>query len=173
MVKFETTILKFASQGEKTGWTYIPISQKITQQLKPNNKKSFRVKGKIDDYAIEGVALIPMGNGDFIMALNAALRKAIKKIHGAKVVVQFQLDIAPLKVNSDLLECLQDEPQALAFFKTLAPSHQKYFNNWVDSAKTEPTKAKRIALCVNALAKKWDYGLMISTLTAERKEMRG
>jgi uncharacterized protein YdeI (YjbR/CyaY-like superfamily) len=172
MVKFETTILKFASQGEKTGWTYIPISKIIAQQLKPNNKKSFRVKGKIDDHKIEGVALIPMGNDEFIMALNAALRKAIKKVHGAKVVVQLQEDTQPLKINTELLECLQDEPQALAFFKTLAQSHQKYFANWVDSAKTEPTKAKRIAACVNALAKKWDYGLMIRTLSAERKEMQ-
>jgi Domain of unknown function (DUF1905)/Bacteriocin-protection, YdeI or OmpD-Associated len=172
MIKFETTILKFASQGEKTGWTYISVSQKIAQQIKPNNKKSFRVKGKIDAYTIEGVALMPMGNGDFILALNAAIRKGIKKIYGAKVVVQLQKDDAPLKINTDLFDCLQDEPQALTFFNTLAQSHQKYFNNWVDAAKTEPTKAKRIAACVNALAKKWDYGLMIRTLTNDRKEMR-
>jgi Domain of unknown function (DUF1905)/Bacteriocin-protection, YdeI or OmpD-Associated len=171
MITFQTTILKFASQGEKTGWTYIPISSKIAEQLKPNNKKSFRVKGKIDDYSIEGIALIPMGNGDFIMALNATLRKGIKKIHGAKVMLQLQQDKQPLKINTELVECLQDEPQALLFFKSLAPSHQKYFTNWIDSAKTESTKAKRIAACVNALAKKWDYGLMIRTLSADRKKM--
>jgi uncharacterized protein YdeI (YjbR/CyaY-like superfamily) len=83
--------------------------------------------------------------------------------------VQLQQDKQPIKINTELLECLQDEPQALLFFNSLAPSHQKYFNNWVDSAKTEPTKAKRIATCVNALAKKWDYGLMIRTLSADRK----
>ena len=32
--------------GEKTGWSYIEIPAAIAQQLKPNYKKSFRVKGK-------------------------------------------------------------------------------------------------------------------------------
>jgi uncharacterized protein YdeI (YjbR/CyaY-like superfamily) len=51
-----------------------------------------------------------------------------------------------------LIECLQDEPEALARFKSIAKSHQNYFTNWINSAKTEPTKAKRIAASVNALA---------------------
>lgn len=79
MVNFVTSILKFDQQGEKSGWTYITIPAKIAEQLQPGNKKSFRVKGKLDDHAINGVALLPMGGGDFIMALNADLRKAIGK----------------------------------------------------------------------------------------------
>ena len=46
-------------------------------------------------------------------------------------------------------------------FKTLAKSHQNYFSKWIESAKTEGTKTKRIALAVNALSKQWDYGTMI------------
>ncbi len=83
MIKFSTTILKFDKQGEKTGWTYIIIPAKIVQQLKPKNKKSFRVKGKLDDFEINKVALMPMGEGDFIMAINAAMRKGIGKRKGA------------------------------------------------------------------------------------------
>ncbi|HYJ64643.1 MAG TPA: DUF1905 domain-containing protein [Parafilimonas sp.] len=83
MVKFTTTILKFNEQGEKTGWTYIEIPADIAQQIKPNNKKSFRVKGKLDNYAIKSIALLPMGNGNFIMPLNAAMRKATGKRKGA------------------------------------------------------------------------------------------
>ena len=48
MVSYSTTILKFDEQGEKTGWTYIVIPSAIAQKLKPGNKKSFRVKGKLD-----------------------------------------------------------------------------------------------------------------------------
>ncbi len=171
MVKFETTLLKFAQQGEKTGWTYILISKKIAAQLKPTTKKSFRVKGKIDEVIIEGVAVLPMGDGNFILAVNAAIRKNIKKIVGAKVMVELEQDNTPLKINTDLLDCLNDEPQAFVFFKSLAQSHQKYFNNWIESAKTEATKAKRIAASVNALANKWDYGLMIRTLAEDRKKI--
>ncbi|MFX5998869.1 DUF1905 domain-containing protein, partial [Acinetobacter baumannii] len=79
MIQFATIIKKFAKQGEKTGWTYIEIPEAIAQQIKPNNKKSFRVKGKLDSFSIKGIALLPMGEGSFIMALNAEMRKGIKK----------------------------------------------------------------------------------------------
>jgi hypothetical protein len=75
MISFTTTILKFGQQGEKTGWTYILIPAELAGQLKPGHKKSFRVKGRLDQYPIKGVALLPMGEGDFIMALNAAHAK--------------------------------------------------------------------------------------------------
>jgi hypothetical protein len=38
------------------------------------------------------VALLPMGGGDFIMPLNGAMRKAIKKQKGATVKVKMELD---------------------------------------------------------------------------------
>nr|MBP8244154.1 YdeI/OmpD-associated family protein [Chitinophagaceae bacterium] len=50
---------------------------------------------------------------------------------------------------------------AKAFFESLTGSHQRYFSKWIDSAKTEPTRVKRITMAVNALAKKWGYGEMI------------
>jgi hypothetical protein len=171
MIKFSTILQKLTSKDEKYGWTVVPVTAKIAQQIKPNNKKTFRVKGTIDNYAIQGVALMPMGNGEFVMPIKADIRKGIKKIHGAKVILQIEEDRSPITLNNDLLECLQDEPAALDFFNTLTPSHKKYFSNWVTDAKTEPTKAKRITACINALAKKWDYGLMIRTLTAERKKL--
>ncbi len=82
------TIHKFEKQGEKTGWTYIEVPADIAQKLKPGNKKSFRVKGKLDNYKITGVSLLPMGGGSFIMALNAGMRKGIGKRHGAMLKVQ-------------------------------------------------------------------------------------
>jgi len=63
MIDFTTTILQFGQQGEKTGWHYIEIPADIAQQLKPGNKKSFRVKGKLDHFSFSGVALLPMGGG--------------------------------------------------------------------------------------------------------------
>lgn len=160
-VKFTATIHKFESKGEKTGWTYIEIPADIAQQLNPGNKKSFRVKGKLDDFRIEGIALIPMGGGKFIMALNADLRKGIRKRHGAMLSVQLSADEKGFVFNKDFMECLADEPAAKEFFESLPGSHQKYFSKWIDTAKTEPTKVKRISMAVNALAKKMGYAEMI------------
>jgi len=33
----------------------------------PNNKKSFKVKGTLDSHTIKQTALIPMGDGSFIL----------------------------------------------------------------------------------------------------------
>ena len=78
--------------------------------------------------------------------------KKIRKSQGDKVNVKMGVDSKPLLPPAELMECLQDEPEALSRFKKLTKSHQNYFTNWINSAKTEPTKAKRIAASVNALA---------------------
>ena len=169
MVTFTTNILKFDEQGEKTGWTYIEVPEEYAQQLLPGNKKSFRVRGKLDNFSIQAVALMPMGGGDFIMPLNADIRKGIGKRKGAKLSVKIEVDDAPIKMSDDLLDCLADEPKALEFFKQLTPGHQKYFSNWIESAKTEQTKAKRIAMSVNAMARGLHYGLMIREQKANKE----
>ena len=161
MLRFTTTILKFASQGEKTGWTYIPVPEAIAQQLNAGCKKSFRVKGKLDNYSVSGIALLPMGGGNFILPLNATMRKGIGKLKGAQLNVQLILDKQKYQLNESFIACLEDEPAALEFFKTLPDSHQIYFSKWIEAAKTEPTQTKRIAMAVSGLSKKMGYPEML------------
>lgn len=168
MIEYKTTILRFDKQGEKTGWTYIEIPEDIAQQLMPGNKKSFRVKGKLDKHLIKQMALLPMGGGHFIMPLKAEIRKAIGKKHGAQVMVSLAVDKSEFKLSADFMACLEDEPKALAYFKTLTPGHQKYFSKWIEDAKTEPTKVKRITLAVNALAKDMGYPEMLRAEKAKK-----
>lgn len=170
MVQFTATIKKFDKQGEKTGWTYIELSADLAQSLKPGNKKSFRVKGKLDHYAIEKVALMPMGNGAFILPLNAAMRKGTGKGKGATLHVQLQEDTQQIIPPAELLECLQDEPQALANYNRLAKSHQHYYTRWINEAKTDATKAKRIALTVNAMLKGMDFGTTLRSANKDNTE---
>jgi hypothetical protein len=172
MVDFITTILQFGQQGEKTGWHYIEIPADIAQQLKPDNKKSFRVKGKLDHFSFSGVALLPMGGGSFIMALNATLRKGIHKKKGAMLKVQLQVDNKPYQLSPEFVDCLNDEPGALAFFNKLPKGHQNYFSKWIESAKTEITKAKRIAQAVNGLSKGQGYSEMLRALKKENEQWK-
>ncbi|MCE3282023.1 MAG: hypothetical protein K0Q66_760 [Chitinophagaceae bacterium] len=164
MVKFKALIKQFADQGEKTGWTYIEVPVAMAEKIKPGTKKTFRVKGMLDDHAISSVALVPMGGGDFILALNAAMRKAIKKRKGATVMVQLEEDTKKLQPPAELLACLEDEPIAKEYFESLTYGHKNYFTKWIESAKTEPTKTKRIASAVNALTKHMQFGEMIRSL---------
>ena len=171
MIGFNAIIKKFSSQGEKTGWTYIEVPTEIAQQLKPNNKKSFRVKGYLDNYYFEGKALLPMGEGNFIMALKTEVRKAIGKRKGAEVIIKMQADDKPVRLNNDLIKCLADEPEASSFFNSLTPGHQKYFSNWIESAKAESTKATRIAHTINSMILKEDFGMMLRRIKKERQDL--
>ena len=108
-----------------------------------------------------------MGEGDFIIPLNAAIRKGIRKSVGATLTLSIAEDTSPFEYNQEFMECLQDEPDAIAYFRTLPGSHQKYFSKWIDSAKTEPTKSKRIAQAVTALSRKQGYAEMIRSLKSK------
>lgn len=173
MISFKVTLEKFAEQGEKTGWTFIEVPGEIVQQIKPNNKQTFRVKGKLDELGITAVALMPRGDGSFIMPINAAMRKAIRKQKGDSLIAQLEEDKNGYVLNEELIACLQDEPKAYSFFKTLSGSHQNYFSKWIDSAKTIETKSNRIALSINALARNMGYPEMIRERTAENKRLKG
>jgi len=164
LIRFSTTILQFAEQGEKTGWSYIEIPVDIAQRLKPGNKKSFRVKGKLDQQPISGVALLPMGGGNFIMALNAAMRKQIRKGRGAILSVQLEVDEKKIALCPELLECLADEPRALQNFNKLPGSHRLYYSRWIENAKTASTRAKRIARAVTSLSRGLRYNQMLRAI---------
>lgn len=162
MVTFTAIILKLGQQGEKTGWTYIDIPADLANQIKPDCKKSFRIRGNLDSFRIAGIATMPMGGGSFILPLNANIRRGIHKGAGAMLQVSLEEDVDfKLEVPEDVNDCLADEPEALDYFNSLLESHRRYFVNWINSAKTEPTRAKRIAQTCHAMANHLDYGQMI------------
>ena len=168
MIRYKAKMKKFGQQGEKTGWTYIELSQDKAQQLLPGNKKSFRVKGKLDELLISKVALLPMGDGSFIMPLKSGVRRQLKKQCGDTLDVALEVDSQAIQPPSDFIECLNDEPKAREHFDSLSRSHQNYFTNYINAAKTDPTKAKRIAESINALAKGWHFGEMMRAKKVNR-----
>jgi hypothetical protein len=168
MVRFTARILKFGEMGEKTGWTYIPIPADVAQKLKPGNKQSFRVKGKFDDYPVKQIALIPMGDGEFIIPFNADMRRGTGKRKGAMLNLEIEVDKSEFIMNADFLACLDDEPKAVKFFKTLPPGHQRYFSKWIDDAKTEGTRTKRIVMAINALARDMGFSQMLREHKAKK-----
>lgn len=161
MPRFTAVLQKFGEKGEKSGWIYFGIPFEVTEQLNPGVRTSYRVKGKIDDHSIHQIALIPLGGGTFILPTNASIRRAIRKREGAMVTLELELDTSSIELSKDLMDCLADEPLALAFFITLPKGHQNYFSNWIESAKTTETRVKRISQAVQGLAMHMGYGEMV------------
>lgn len=169
-ITFTCLLEKFKDKGEKTGWVYVTIPKATAHKLKAGVKTSFRVKGKIDQHPIKQVAILPMGEGAFILPINAAMRKGIQKPVGSKVTLSLAVDKSEFKFSEDFLTCLEEEPKALAYFQKLAPSHQRYFSKWIESAKTESTKVKRITQSIQGLAMELDYGQMVRYFQGKKIE---
>ncbi|MFZ1381067.1 MAG: YdeI/OmpD-associated family protein [Saprospiraceae bacterium] len=153
----EKTVLKFGSKGEKTGWTYIEISQDESSLLNPSVKVSFRVKGKINDTEIKGLALLPMGDKSFILPLKLDLRKRLKIKEGDTLKIQLQVDLEEYQPDTDLVEALTYDPKASSFFYGLTKSHQNYYSKWIQTAKRQETKALRIADCIEGFQRKLSF----------------
>jgi uncharacterized protein YdeI (YjbR/CyaY-like superfamily) len=107
------------------------------------------------------------------MAINAAMRKGIRKQKGATLKLQLTVDDSPILPPSELMECMADEPEALKYFNSLPQGHRNYFTKWIDSAKTDITKAKRIALVIKTMVRKMDFGAMLREERDERKKLAG
>ena len=115
--------------GGKGGWTFVEIPEI------PMPKTSFgmlKVKGKIDDYEFSNLNMMPIGNGNIGLPIKSAIRKKIK-------------NKTPLIIPEELLLCMEYEEGALEKFETYSDGQKKAFIDWINSAKTEQTKADRIA----------------------------
>ena len=162
MVSFQVLIERFKDKGEKSGWTYIYVPESLALQIKPDCRTSYRVKGFFDALPFEGVAVVPMGEGDYIIPLKAELRRKLRKKEGDLLKVSLEEDKDfKIPMPADLEECLNEQPHFMENFMKQPKSHQNYYFNWINSAKTEPTRAKRIAMTVNAMDKNFDFGQML------------
>lgn len=162
MVNLKAEIEKFDANGEKTGWTYVFIPVEVAQKIKPDDKRGMRVKGTIDQIEISGKSLLPMGGGDFIFTLDAKLIKQLNKVVGNPVTLSLVLDTDfKIEMPEDLEICLGQEDGLLEHFLSYTKAHQNYFIVWLNTAKTEATRTKRLIMIVDAMEKKQDYGLML------------
>lgn len=94
---------------------------------------------------------MPTKEGELFLPVKAEIRKQINKKDGDWVMVTLYPDDEPMDLPEELLLCLQDEPVAYSFFMTLSESEQKYYIEWIYSAKREETKIDRMAKTINRL----------------------
>jgi hypothetical protein len=139
---------KFTGKG---AWTYAQIPE-----ILPDKNAPFgwvRVRGTIDGFEIKGYHLMPMGNGKLFLPVKAEIRKKIKKQAGDSVHVILFADNLPTEIPEELKACFLDVPGTFEKFQQLSNGEQKTSVDWIYSAKTEETKAKRILTMIDKLLK--------------------
>lgn len=125
-------------------WTIVEIPEI------PMTKRPFgmlKVKGRIDHHEFVGVSLMPIGNGHLGLAVSAKIRKKIGKEVSDMVRVVLYVDESNtlLEIPEELISCLQLEEGVYEKFDALTNGMKKTIVDWIYLAKTEQTKAERIA----------------------------
>jgi hypothetical protein len=135
------TLKKFSGKG---GWTYAEIPE--ISQNKQNPFGWVTVSGFIDKHPINRQKLMPMGNDRLFLSVNKSVRNKIGKQAGDTVKITIYEDNTPIDIPAELIECFEYEDKNLYNkFKSLSESEKRSIIDWIYSAKTEETKAKRIA----------------------------
>ncbi|RPJ53218.1 MAG: DUF1905 domain-containing protein [Methanobacteriota archaeon] len=118
----------------------------------------FGVRGQVKVRAFfDGVeyrgSLARMGGGCHILGLTKKIRDAIGKKSGDMVHVMLSGDTEPrtVAVPEDLRQALDDHPPAGAFFETLSYSNRKEYVGWIEDAKGEETRRRRLEKTVALL----------------------
>ncbi len=141
LVNKKYLLQKFQMKG---GWTYAEIPEILQNKNTPFGW--VRVKGSIDDYQLKQYKLMPMGNGKLFLPVKAAIRKKIKKEAGDFVHVILYSDESPLEIPEEIIECFKNEPAKIyKTFLRFTEGEQKSYLDWIRDAKTDATKAERIA----------------------------
>ncbi|MCC8155435.1 MAG: YdeI/OmpD-associated family protein [Tannerellaceae bacterium] len=141
--------LLFKTEG-KGGWTFAEIPE---ISMPKTSFGMLKVKGRIDSYEFSGTHLMPIGNGHVGLAIKSDVRKKIKKQAGDIVHITLYEDKDPFIIPEELLLCMEYEEGIVDKFDAYSTTQKKRFINWIYSAKTEQTKADRIAKAIIMIQK--------------------
>ncbi|MEV7606889.1 YdeI/OmpD-associated family protein [Paenarthrobacter sp. NPDC089322] len=139
-MKFTTTIV---GDGNKAG---IEIPEEVVNELGAGKRPPVVVTINGQSYR----SSIAVMGGKYMVGVSSANRGVTGAAAGDTVEVGLEVDTEPrvVEVPEDLAAALETEPEAKAFYGTLNYSSQRRYVEPIGEAKTEETRARRIAKVV-------------------------
>jgi uncharacterized protein YdeI (YjbR/CyaY-like superfamily) len=91
--------------------------------------------------------------GEFLVGLNRAVREEAGVQAGDTVEVKLELDTAPreVEVPKPLADALATDADARAAFDRPAYTHRKEYARWIDEAKRDETRERRLGQALQML----------------------
>jgi len=91
--------------------------------------------------------------GEFMVGLNREVREGAGVHAGDTVTLELALDTEPrtVEVPPALAEALDADPEAKTAFEGMAFTHRKEYARWIDEAKKEETRARRVSQAVEMI----------------------
>ena len=113
--------------------------------------KRFPVVATVNGY--EWRTSVTRMRGEFLVGLNREVSEGAGVQAGDTVTLALRLDTAPreVEVPEALARALDADPAARAAFEKLAFTHRKEFARWIDEAKREQTRDRRVAQALDML----------------------
>ena len=117
--------------------------------------KKPKVKALIEGVPYRGT-LVRMGTECHLLLVLKSIREQIGRTFGdeIKVTVEADAEERVVAVPAELKRAFKSEKEANAAFEKLSYTHQKEYAAWINEAKKEDTRQKRIAKTIEMLKKK-------------------
>jgi len=147
--KLILTTQRFKSVVSKSGTrVFVPIP------FNPNDvwgvKQRHHITGTVNDHAVRGS--LGSDGKQYFLLLGAAWRRDCGIEAGSKVDVVLSPEGPQSEsLSPDVLNALDAEPKAKAFFESLATFYRNTYIKWIESAKRPETRAARINEMVKLL----------------------
>jgi len=143
--------VKLEGSGPKGTWIAIVLPARVHTTL-GGDRARIPVVGTADGQPIRTSAA-PMG-GVHLFPFNKQMQKATGKGVGDTVTFAIERDEQPrtVKAPADLTKALAKHAAAKKAFAALSYSHKKEYVQWIEEAKREDTRARRIEKAVAMIA---------------------
>lgn len=114
--------------------------------------KKPKVKAIIEGVSYRGV-LTRMGGEHHILIILKSIREKIGKTFGDEIQIVVEMDTEPrvLEIPDELLKALRRDREAKAFFDKLSYTHQREYVTWINEAKKDETRQRRIVKAIEML----------------------
>ncbi|MEO1593160.1 MAG: YdeI/OmpD-associated family protein [Cyanobacteria bacterium J06632_22] len=134
----------------RMGYTVVYLPEAIRQQLPLDKYPRLRVDAEVNEQPIDG-ALQP-GQGKYYLMLSKRLLKAAGLTLGDTATVNFRLaDQDAVTIPEELQTALAGNPDAKTAWDALTPGKRRGLAHRVASARTAPTRFKRVAEVLTTL----------------------
>ncbi len=132
-------------------WTYLTVPSNAAKEY--GGQGQIKVKGTINRLPYRST-LLPHGNGKHFLIVKREIRDQISATAGDPVDVTMERDSKPHTVllPKDLKLALARNKKAKAEFDRIPYSHKKEYREYIDGAKKDETRKKRIQQSVARLA---------------------
>jgi hypothetical protein len=115
-------------------------------------KKRVKVKATIAGEPYRG-SLVRMGGDCHILGVRQEIREKTGKTFGDEIELEIEEDTERREVSipQDLKQALEDDPEAGDIFSQLSYTHQKEYVQWIEEAKRDLTRQRRVDQTIEML----------------------